>query len=142
MALSDAVPTVLSVREELPSPRKHADSVPSVRRWAVKSAKTRRRPNMGVVEDRVFSPTIEHARLLERLLASTATDWRTAESLAQETGLDISDVDLALVALGEDVRRPIRPKDNERNWYRLTSRGLTRAEKLRAVLLVLARTSR
>ena len=64
-------------------------------------------------------------------LQESQTDWRTVSSLADELDVSVAQVRHELSILEpETVRRPRGQESKYPDWYRLTSRGLTRPEKL------------
>lgn len=73
-------------------------------------------------------------------LEASEFDWRTPVSLAKELEVAEADIRSALVALGDDVRQPIAADGEEKQFYRLASRGLTWQEKVRKARLILGRT--
>jgi len=64
-----------------------------------------------------------------RALSYTEFDWRTPASLAEELGVSELQVRQELQELGSKVRRPLTSSDKYADWYRLSSKGLTRKEK-------------
>lgn len=77
-----------------------------------------------------------------RILEKTDSDWRSAESLARQLGTSPSRIKRA-AAMSTEIRRPvIQPREGSLDLYRLASRPLTWQERLRSVLLILARQAR
>lgn len=70
-------------------------------------------------------------------LARTELDWRTPSSLAKELGATENQVRRALFDLGGEVRNPITPGSKYADWYRLSSKSLTRNERLARIKAVL-----
>lgn len=66
-----------------------------------------------------------------RAFENSATDFRTLESLAGELGIDQDAVWAAIYHLGDRIRRPLGHFGLKYgDWFRLTSRGPTREERL------------
>jgi hypothetical protein len=83
-------------------------------------------------------PRSSQSKLQTRLLTAldeTSADWRTVESLGDEVGATVRDVELALAALRPVVRRPVAAKGDEFGLYRISTRGKTWREWVRVLLM-------
>ncbi|OZE29084.1 hypothetical protein CH278_19660 [Rhodococcus sp. 05-2254-5] len=87
----------------------------------------------------VYRPTAYVATLLRGALAESQHDWRTIDSLASELDVSVRDIELALIELGSEVRRPVGARGKELGYLRLSRLGKTRKEWIRIVRSSLTR---
>lgn len=76
-------------------------------------------------------------------ITQSPSDFRTVCSLAEQLDVSPRVIRQALVELGDVVRQPVDPHPAYDDWWRLTSRGLTKQEKrLRFLCLITFRPMR